>query len=211
MAKKRIPGLVKPPNRRKPQRPPRLATIAAIPRGPSLYHIPKELRIGTTGPGEPPAGFITPTNSVSEWIIYWGLCKVFNQPKDPRQGPFIGVPGLWQYQVPFDTNGQIRSPGSQVIDFTIEPHELTRGTPVAIRVQTERYHVFTDQVTQGREQLLRSRLARDYVVRDLYEQNFMLDKTGQAAVISVKNALRGVIEPNPVHQGNPLRIRDRGL
>lgn len=205
MAKKRIPGLVKPPNRRRPVRPQRIPTIASFPRGPRLYAIPKNQQVGTTGPGEPPAGFVTATTSRVEWSYYWGLAKAFGFPKDPRQGPFIGHPGLWSYQQAYE-GGRNRTGGGQIIDFVIEPHELTNGTPVAFRIQTERYHLFTDSRKQAYEQLLKSRLSTHYVVRDLYEQNVLFDQTGEATVIAVKNALRGVVEPNPVRGGNPLRI-----
>lgn len=205
MAKKRVSGLIKPPNRRRPVRPPRLSSMSAIPRGPKLYHIPWEQRKGTTGPGEPPAGFVSPTTSVVEWHVYWALSKVLGVPKEPRKGPFIGYPGSWAYQQAYE-GGRSRTGGGQVIDFVIEPNPLTDGQPIALRIQTEHYHIFTDSLKQSYEQLLRSRLSAHYITRDLFEQNFLFDPTGQAVVIAVKNALRGVVEPNPVRGGNPLRI-----
>jgi len=207
MAKQRIPGLVKPPNRRKPVRPPRLSGITVHPKKPRLYQLPKALQKGTTGPGEPPPGFVTATTSRVEWHIYWALSKVLGFPQDARDGRngFVGFPGLWTYQTAYE-GGRRPTGGGQIIDFVVEPHELTRGVPVALRIQTERYHVFTDDRKQAQEQLLRARLSRDYIVRDLYEQNFLFDPTGQAVVIAVKNALRGVVEPNPVRGGTPLRI-----
>jgi hypothetical protein len=203
----RVKGLSKPANRRKAIRPPRLSSIPAVPRGPKLYSVPKSLQKGTNGPNEPPPGFVTATTSRVEWWVYFALFKVLAPNRDPRDGRngFIGIPGIFGYQTAFE-GGRNRTGGGQIIDFTIEPHELTTGQPVALRLQTERFHVFTDDIKQGREQLLRSRLSRSYVVRDLYEQNFLFDPSGQAVVIAVKNALRGMTEPNPVRGGNPLRI-----
>lgn len=206
MAKKRIPGLVKPPNRRRPVRPQRMPTIASFPRGPRLYAIPQDQQIGTNGPNEPPAGFVSPTTSRVEWWVYWALSKVLGFPKDPRQPPYVGWPGLWSYQTAYEGGRSRTQPGGQIIDFVVEPHELTNGTPVALRLQTERFHIFTDDRKQAYEQLLRSRLSTHYVVRDLYEQNFLFDQSGQAVVIAVKNALAGLVEPNPVRGGTPLRI-----
>ena len=207
MAKQRIPGLIKPANRRRPVRPPRLSAIASFPKGPKLYQIPQAMQKGTTGPGEPPPGFVTATTSRVEWHVYFALSKVLGFPKDPRDGRngFIGWPGLWTYQTAYE-GGRNRLGGGQIIDFTVEPHELTKGVPIALRLMTERFHLFTSDTKQAYEQLLRSRLSANYVVRDLYEQNFLFDPTGQAVVINVKNALAGLVEPNPVRGGYPLRI-----
>lgn len=205
MARKRIPGLVKPPNRRRPVRPQRMPTIASFPRGPRLYAIPKGQQIGTTGPGEPPAGFVTATTSRVEWNYYWGLFKVLAPNREPRDPPFIGIPGVFDYQWAYE-GGRNRTGGGQIIDFVVHPHELTNGIPYAFRIQTERYHVFADDRKQAYELLLRSRLSTHYRVVDLYEQNVLFDQTGEATVIAVKNALRGVSEPNPSRQGTPLRI-----
>lgn len=207
MAKQRIPGLTKPPNRRKPVRPPRLSGITTFPKKPRLYQLPKALQKGTTGPGEPPPGFVTATTSRVEYWVYWALFKVLAPNLDPRDGRngFIGVPGLFTYQTAYE-GGRRPTGGGQIIDFVVEPHPLSRGVPVALRLMTERHHVYADDRKQAYEQLLRSRLSASYVTRDLYEQNFLFDQTGQAVVIAVKNALRGVVEPNPTRGGTPLRI-----
>lgn len=210
MAKKVVSSKLKPINRRRPVLPPRLPSIPTFPKGPRLYQVPDALRRGTTGPGEPPPGFVTATTSRIEWAYYWALFKVLVPSENPRKGPFVGYPGVFSYQSSF-AGGRSRLGGGAVIDFVVEPHPLTNGQPVALRIQTERFHLFTDQVKQAREQLYRDRMSRYYVVRDLYEQNVLFDKTGQAVVIAVKNALRGVIEPNPVRGGTPLRIPDRSL
>lgn len=203
----RVPGLQKPPSRRKPVRPPRLNSIPIAPRGSKLYQVPKSLQVGTTGPGEPPPGFVSATTSRIEWWYYWALFKVLAPNMDPRDGRngFIGIPGKFTYQTSY-AGGRNPTGGGAVIDFTIEPHELSRGVPIAFRIQTERFHLFTSDVKQAYEQLYRARMSAHYVVRDLYEQNVLFDATGQAVVIAVKNALRGVVEPNPVRGGTPLRI-----
>jgi hypothetical protein len=93
-----------------------------------------------------------------------------------------------------------------VVDFLVEANQYTGGKPIALRLQTEFYHLYTSDVKQSYEQLYRSRMAAHYIPVDLFEQNFLLDPTGQAVVLVVKGALAGKVEPNPMRGGTPLRI-----
>ena len=189
--------------RRRPVRPPRLRGPVGLPRGPRLYRILKGYGL-VHGPGEPPPGFITFTNSLSEWFIYWALAKVIKFPRDPRKGPYIGWPGLWSYQTPVDGGRAFR--GGQVVDFIVEP-PVTGGETLAIRIQTERYHLFTDSAKHAVDELLKVRLARFGRVVDLFEQDFIHDASGQAAILEVKRALFGGHPSNPLRAGNARRIR----
>ena len=193
-------------NRKRPTRPPRMRTIPKTPKGPKLYRQVPGSDI-MSGPGEPPPGFLTFTNSRSEWLIYWALAKVLSYPKDPRIGPFIGHPGLWSYQTPFDGGRAVR--GGQVLDFLVESPTSLMGT-VAIRIQTERYHVFTDHRKTAKEVILMTRVARHVRVADIFEQDFAdgeQRKSGQAAILEVKKALFGARANDPLKAGTARRIR----
>ena len=162
-------------------------------------------RVG--GPGEPPPGFLTYTNSRSEWWIYWAIAKVLKFPQNPRQGPFIGWPGLWSYQTPFEGGRAVR--GGQVLDFVIESPSTNYGT-VAIRIQTERYHVFTDERKRAKEDILMARVARHTRVADIFEQDFMMgpnSDSGQAAILEVKRAIYGGRASDPSKAGTARRIK----
>lgn len=191
--------------RRRPVRPPRMRTFPVLPRGPRLYRqSPGSDRM--SGPGEPPPGFVTPTTSATEWIVYWAISKVLKFPKNPRQGPFTGWPGLWSYQTPFEGGRAIR--GGQVIDFIIESPSTNYGT-VAIRVQTERYHLFTDERKRAKEVILQARVGRHVRIEDIFEQDIVGKgkEDGQAAVLDIKRILYGGSVSNPLKAGSARRIR----
>ena len=192
-------------SRRSQTRPPRLRSFPVMPKGPELYQVPEG--IGRFyGPGEPPPGFLTYTNSRSEWMVYWALAKITGYPDDPRTSPagFIGWPGLWSYQRPED--GGRAAKGGQVVDFLVEP-PATSGGGIAIRVQTERYHIFTDAAKQAVDNILLVRLAGRYRVVDIFEQDFLNDPSGQAVILEVKRALYGGQTSNPLKAGQARRIR----
>lgn len=189
-------------NRRTQVRPPRLRSIPAMPTGPKLYQQKAGADI-QSGPGEPPPGFLTYTNSMSEWVIYFALSKALGRPKDPRKGPYQGWPGLWTYQSPFEGG---RIPGGQVVDFLVYA-PATNGGDIAIRIQTERYHVMTDAAKQAKDRILLARLSGRFRVVDIFEQDYMGDPSGQAAVIEVKRALFGGQTSNPLRAGQARRLR----
>ena len=191
-------------NRRRPVRPPRLPSIPTFPRGPRLYDYTALPKIG--GPGQPPPGFISPSTSKTEWWLYWALSKIFGVPKDPRRGPFAGYPGVWTYQKPFEMRN---APGSTIIDFVIESHARTAGVPTALRLVTEQYHLFTTAKKQAKDIIQRNRLSSTYLVKDVFEQDFINDKTGSSCIVLLKRLLAGGASPDPSRGGNPMRIRNR--
>lgn len=198
-----LPVVPKLATRRRSVRPPRIRSFPVLPKGPRLY----QQEIGSdrvSGPGEPPPGFLTFTNSRSEWTIYWALSIVLKFPENPRRGPFIGWPGLWSYQTPVDGGRAIR--GGQVIDFVVESPATGNGT-LAIRIQTERYHLFAPTSKQATDQVLLTRLARFSRVADIFEQDFTTDDSGQAAVLEVKRAVYGGRPSNPLRANTARRIR----
>lgn len=193
-------------HRRRPVRPPRLRSIPSIPRGPRMYRQkPGADRI--SGPGEPPPGFLTFTNSRTEWVIYWAISKVLKYPKNPRIGPFAGYPGMWSYQTPFEGGRAIR--GGQVIDFMIESPNSKYGT-LAIRIQTERYHVFADYRKRAKEVILQTRVARHVRIVDIFEQDITMGpnaESGLAAIMEVKKAIFGAKAFDPLRAGTARRVK----
>src|SRR5690606_36950937 len=187
--------------RRRPVRPPRLRSFPVMPRGPRLYKLDPDH--AKSGPGDPPPGFVTATTSASEWFIYWAISKVLKFPKDPRQGPFNGWAGLWEFQHPLMGGPAAR--GGAVADFRILPGNVVDGE-ILIRLQTSRWHLFTDHSKQATDQILLTRMARFGRVVDLFEQDVILDKSGQAAILEVKRALWGGKPSDPLAAGTAKRL-----
>lgn len=176
--------------------PPRLRTPARLPRGPE-YLLSPEQRV--TGPGEPPPGFLRPRTSATEWMVYWALAKIFDNPDDPRVPPFDGAWPFWTYQ-----KGIGQSPGRAVVDFIVY-RETRRGRPVGIRVQTEYRHLFTSNQQQSYDRLQLLSLSGYLDVMDIYDTDFLNDKTGQAVIVVVKNAIGLLKHPDPLIAGTARR------
>ena len=183
-------------------RPPRLRTPPAMPTGPRLYREPKDK--GYVGPvADPPPGFVVGTTSKTEWLIYHALSKIMGYPQDPRQPPFIGMPGVWRYQRAFE--GGRRERGGAVLDFVVLSGAKSRQD-VAFRIQTEHFHIYASSEIHMNDVLQFERLSETMLVIDLYDQDFAFDPTNQAAIILIKRALNGEIEPNPMTDGTSQRV-----
>lgn len=183
-------------------RPPRLRSLAALPTGPRMFREPKDR--GYKGPtSDPPPGFVVGTTSKTEWMIYHGLSKVMGYPQDPRQGPFIGMPGMWRYQKAFE--GGRRERGGAVIDFVVLSGAKS-SQDIAFRIQTEHFHIFASNEVHMHDLLQYERLSSSMVVVDLYDEDFAFDPTNQATIILLKRALNGEIEPNPITDGTSQRV-----
>jgi hypothetical protein len=195
-------------NRRTPTRPPLLRPLgAAFPKGPRALQVPKAQRKPIGGPGEPPPGFVSPTTSRTEWLVYWGLAKILGQPKDPRRGPWVGFPPLWSYQNPFKGGRQIK--GGAVIDFLVQPNRFN-SFAIAIRLQTEFFHLSSvggNKVMHDR--LQEAYISSDYQVRDIYELSFINDPSGAAVCRELIRTLSGFSQPDPVAGGTTTVVRDR--
>lgn len=168
--------------------------------GPKVLALQKDPGV-IGGPGEPPEGFVTAHTSRTEWIIYWALAKVLRDPPNPRKPPFVGG-ATWSYQKAIDGG---RVVGGQVVDFVVLGE---RGNPtVGIRVQTEHFHIMTDTAKQIEDFLLKvTERAIDLIV-DIFDQDFIADKTGHAACVVVANAIKGIQRGNPITQGTAQQIR----
>lgn len=183
-------------------RPPRLRTPSALPTGPRLYREPKDK--GYVGPvSDPPPGFVVGTTSKTEWMVYHAMAKVIGYPTDPRQGPFIGFPGMWSYQKAWDEGR--RMAGGSVIDFVVYSGARS-NQDVAFRIQTEHFHIYADGDQHAHDKLQYERLSQYMLTIDLYDYSFAFDPTNQATIILIKRALNGEIEPNPITDGTSMRV-----
>lgn len=170
---------------------------AEIPQGPIT--IPRsETVVGDWY--DPPPGFLTGQNSVTEWTAYKALAKIFGDPKDPRVGPFYG--GIeWSYQIA-ELGGHVRALGSAVVDFVV----YQGATIVGIRIQTEYFHLFTTSNKQAYDTIQRAQLeANGLNVVDVYDYDLLNDPSGQRAVIAMKRAIGRIERVNPIDAGSAIR------
>lgn len=168
--------------------------------GPSIYKLNVNPQKLGRGPGEPPTGLVTQWTSKTEWYVYWGLAKVLGTPKDPRKPPFSGGTN-WQYQKALDGGRQIR--GGQVLDFVIFNGSRTIG----IRVETERYHIFTSAQKQAEDFYQRTHSSGVDIVVSIFDQDFIGDPSGASVCRVVAEALKGDQPANPIRFGTARRVR----
>ena len=179
--------------------PPKLASgVQSLPHGNRIVSV-KEEYIG--GYGDPPPGFVRGQTSASEWIVYWASFKAFGAREDPRQPPFYGLPGKFSYQSP-ELGGFIRSIGSAVVDYLY----YLGPEMVAVRLQTEFFHLYTDNRKQADDEFQRVLLERKGIrVYDMYDYDVLGDPSGQKAIIAVKRALGLIERVNPLKDGTAIR------
>ena len=204
-----IPTLPKIAGVGKPAKLPSIKKFAVRPTGPEHLKLGQyPTRIGI-GPGEPPEGFVVPTshNSKTEWLIYWALATLLDDPKDPRQPPFNGSrTGQWVVQI-FEQGGRV--PGGSVTDFAVQ----TPTGWIGIRVDSERWHTMAGPNQQIRDLFLKTHVKSLQKVITVYEQHFIEDSgpqgTGQAVCRVVALALKGIELPNPIRAGTAYRVRPK--
>lgn len=183
-------------------RPPIIRTPPRLPTGPALTRERKDK--GYKSPtDEPPEGFLGGQNSRYEWMIYHALSKVMGVPEDPRQPPFLGAPGVWTYQKAWD-DGR-KAIGGSVIDFVVYAGGKASNS-FAFRIQTEYHHLATDHETHAFDLMQQDRLSQFFRVVDLYDSDFAFDRTNQAAIVLIKDALAGKTFPNPITNGTTERV-----
>lgn len=152
------------------------------------------------GPGDPPPGFISATTSKSEWWAYWGLAKYFQDPRDPRVPPFFGG-ALWGYQIALQ--GGRREPGGAVVDFLV----WLPGETIGIRLQTTRFHIMTGPEKQAYDEAQFSNLSRFLTVKDIYEEQFIGDASGEAICRIIADTVGGRARWSPIRSGTARSVR----
>ena len=181
---------------------PKIQTIrhkADKPTGPKI--IPRTKFV--SGYGEPPPAFLTGQNSLTEWICYWALARIFNNPRGERvrEQPFYGGLPDWGYQVA-ELGGYTRALGSAVVDFVI----YQGGTIIGVRIQTERFHLFTSSKKQEYDALQRMGLESNGLrVVDIYDDEILGDPSGQKAILAMKRAIGRLEKINPIVSRTAIR------
>jgi hypothetical protein len=181
----------KPP---KPARPAQAFSRPSVPRPPrpTIFPAgPKQLHVTSKpefigGPGEPPLWFLNlGYNSRDEWPPYWWLTKK----KGPEgQG--------WVYQKN-ELNGR-KMPGGAVVDFAV----LDQSPPIAIRVQTERFHLAVNFRKQAGDREQRVALSNaGFTVADIYSYTYIHDPSGRAVSKLMSDILGGRHQPDPITTG----------
>lgn len=170
------------------------------PLGPRIYKLGSPVPREGYGPGEPPPGFLNQWNSQDEWMVYWAICKIKHSPRDCRQPPFVGGED-WSYQNPDPIFGG-RIAGGQVFDFIVQ----MAGKKIALRIQTERFHIFAPAAKQAQDFYLKTHSSGVDDIYDLYSQNY-LGKDPQGLIVAVARALKGIREVDPIRAGTSRRVR----
>lgn len=130
------------------------------------------------------------TTSISEAYIYWALTKI------------LGPEGSdWAYQQ--SVLGGRHGPGGAVVDFVV----YYRAIALGIRVQTYRYHIAAGPAKQAydNDQIL-SISTLNIRVYDIYEQDFIFDDSGQAAIKVCLDVLNGNYAENPITAGTAIGV-----
>jgi hypothetical protein len=188
----------------KSQRAPHPRRPAAFPRGKRLWKGPKQ---SLEGPGEPPVGFLTVTNSRTEWMVYWALWILLHEPGDVRTAGAHQIGGFhggtrFQYQVAAN-DGRLRNLGS-VSDFVIK---LTPTVIIWLRVDTAYYHSNADPSQKARDLYVRTHdVPPGVIVRSVFDQDFVGDPSGKAVLRAVQDALNYIERPNPATSGTAYPV-----
>lgn len=150
----------------------------------------------------PPPGFVMAHTSATEWMCYLALSIITGLPKTPFSPPFVGGPPKWVYQKA-EQGGRV--PGGSVSDFVVLN---TNGTAqIGIRVETERFHIWTDGATQQKDIYIASHLKTVNKIVRVYDQHFIDDPTGEKVCRIMALAIKGIELPSPIFFGTAERIR----
>lgn len=157
--------------------------------GPAVAGLRNEAGVNVTGPltfiHAHPEIFGGGTTSNSEGYIYWALLKILGPEGDQ-----------WSYQS--SVLGGRHSPGGAVVDFVL----YLPNAEIGLRIQTYRFHESApvSKRMYDTEQLV-DIFRADFLVIDIYEQDFIFDETGQAAIRLCLEAMGNLQRPDPVSSG----------
>lgn len=162
----------------------------------------KPVRMGI-GPGNPPAGFISPGTSLPEWYLYWALWQVLHEEGNARDSgpPFYGGQ-RFRYQVAI--NGGRRTMGGNITDFIVDWGPRS----VALWLQGDRHHLEGGPERNAIDMDLMMQNAARMDVRAIYEINLISDPTGEQACRTTVETLGGRRFVNPAQSGQyrPTRL-----
>jgi hypothetical protein len=201
MSPLKMPSMPKPG---KLPRPPRMRSkIPTAPRGPKIYHRGEAPIPGAAPFMNPPLGFLdSPHVSTVEWMCYLALALETGYPANPFLPPFIGGPPLWVYQK-IEQGGRV--PGGSVSDFVVLNYNGT--AQIGIRVETERFHIWTDAAQQKKDLYINAHLRTVNKIVRVFDQHFIDDPTGEKVCRVMALAMKGIEMPNPIYFGTAQRVR----
>ncbi len=183
-------------------RPPRNRSRSPVaPKGPRIYHRGSD-PIVVSAFMTPPEGFLTAHTSAVEWMCYLALALITKKPNNPFQRPFVGGPPLWVYQKA-EEGGRV--PGGSVSDFVVL--NLNGTAQIGIRVETERFHIWTDAKQQQKDIYISAHLQTITKIVRVYDQHFIDDPTGEKVSWVMALAMRGIELSNPIFFGTAARVR----
>jgi hypothetical protein len=185
-------------------RPPRIRSrVAVAPRGPREFHLGVKPEIGFNQFINPPDFFTTdPHVSKTEWMCYLALAILTGFPKDPYKPPYVGGPPRWVYQKA-EQGGRV--PGGSVSDFVVLNEQGTAS--IGIRVETERFHIWTDGAQQQKDLYINAHLHTVNKIVRVWDQHFVDDESGEKVCAVMALALRGIELPSPIFFGTAQRVR----
>lgn len=186
-------------------RPPKFRRPPTLPRGPKLYQEGKWSSIDVQGPVQPPPGFVTQQTTASEWVWYWASMKVLDPARDPRVPPFYGG-SSWAYQS--QQLPQIAHIYAKALSTNVDFLYQLSYPPLAVRLQSFRYHLATTSLKQQYDLAQLKRELGVFDVVDIYEQDFLEDTTGQAAIVLLKQTLGLIPTGNPLDSSTIRVIRN---
>lgn len=154
----------------------------------------------------PPLDFDGAHTSKTEWMPYAAFALIFGVPTiaELRHGPYLGGPPFWTYQT-FVSGGRSRATSA---DFVIYPSSQ-QALPMVVRIQTEQYHLFTTEKVQQFDRQQRVGLSRGFIVKDMYDYQWLTDTTGRAVMYFARRVLSS-FEPSaqlPNTAGHARRSR----
>ncbi len=195
----RLPAMAVPRLSPLPRRP------TSLPTGPRIYRETKRNTIYIGGPGLPPPGFKFARNSASEWPWYWASMRVLDPDRNPRLPPFYGGES-WKYQtqeLPLFA-GDFGRARSTNVDFLY----LLSFPPLAIRIQTYRFHQDVPSLKQEYDNRQLLALLGYFDTIDVYEGDFLADRTGGAAIQMVRRVLGLEQTTSPLRAGTTYLVRN---
>lgn len=145
------------------------------------------------GPGAQEEQYKGGTTSDSEFFIIWALRQIF------KYLPDGGENTAWAYQSSYLGGRHI--PGGAVVDFIIFGELWQTG----LRIQTFFFHLSAGSEKQESDYDQKISLEGGGLrIIDIYEQDYIHDKTGKAAIRVVLEALAGTERMNPRSSGQTV-------
>jgi hypothetical protein len=148
---------------------------------------------------QPWPGFVTATTSLTEQMAYAAIAIFMDDPQEWWKPPYNG--GIyWRYQQ--NIQGGRLMLGGQVIDYEVQ----YKGLIIGLRLQSSRWHVMAEHAKQVMDLFAKTNTP-GLVIRDIFEQDFVGDCTGRAAVAVISRTLTTAENASPLMFGTGRQVR----